>query len=113
MPRIKVDDAAADGELSARRDLGNAVIAGADEPPENALHLLVGTSLKLNNRGLQCAAPWRTMVETLARFDNGMWTALARALGHQREPVRRDFRVAQDIFNRSAFRFRQDPRGWK
>src|SRR5256886_9780289 len=111
MPRIKVDDAAADGELSARRDLGNAVIAGAAEPLENALHLLVGTSLKLNNRGLECAAPWRSMVETLARCDNEMWTALARDLCQQREPFRRDFRVGQDIFNRSEFRFRKEKRG--
>ena len=97
--------------MSARRDLGNAVIAGADEPLENALHLLVGTSLKLNNRGLECAAPWRSMVETLARCDNEMWTALARDLCQQREPFRRDFRVGQDIFNRSEFRFRKEKRG--
>src|SRR5256885_11124593 len=111
MPRIKVDDAAADGELSARRDLGNAAMAGADEPLENALHLLVGTSLKLNDRGLECAAPWRSMVETWARCDNEMWTALARDLCQQREPFRRDFRVGQDIFNRSEFRFRKEKRG--
>ena len=112
MPRIKVDDAATDGELPARRDLGNAVIAAADEPLENALHLLVGTSLKLNNRGLECAAPWRSMVETLARCDNEMWTALALDLCQQRQPFRRDFRVGQDIFDRSEFRFRKKECGW-
>ena len=40
-----------------------------------------------------------------------MWTGLELDLREQREPLRCDFRVGQDIFNRSEFRFRKKKRG--
>src|SRR5206468_4540847 len=93
------------------RYLGNAFVPRAGELLENALHLFVGTSLKVNDRGLECAASGRSLVETWSRCDDEMWTGLTLDFRKERKPFRPDFRVGQDIFNRSEFRFRKKERG--
>ena len=64
----------------------------------------------MNDSRLQSAAFRRCLIETGARCNNQLPTGLALDLHEQREPFRCHFRVGQNIFNRSKFRFRQEER---
>ena len=70
LPRIKIDNATAHGELSARRDLGNTFVTRGRELFEKMFHLSGGPAAKLNKSGLQRASLRRSLIEACARCDN-------------------------------------------
>ena len=110
LPRIKIDNSAADCELSARCDLSYAFITGPGELFEDAFHLLICPASKLNEGGLECAASWSSLIEAGAGGDDQLRRLLALKLREQRKPFSRDLGVWQDIFDRSEFHLRQKKR---
>ena len=78
---------------------------------EKTFHLFVCPALKLNDCGLEPAAPRRSLIETCPRCDNQTRTGLALDLREHRDPFRCNFRVRQNIFDGGELGFRQEERG--
>ncbi len=112
MPRIDIDDAATDGELSPGGYLADALITAAPELVEKVFHLCVCAAPKLGDSRLERAAFWRSLIETCARRDDDLRTSLALDLHEQRQPFSRDFRIGQNIFDCRELGFRQEKRIW-
>ena len=110
LPRVEIDNAAPDGELSPNGYLRDALITAGHELVEKVFHLYVCSASELGNSRLERAAVWRRLIETCARRDDD-----ARAgtdLYEQRQPFRGNFRVGQNIFYRRQLGFWQEKRVW-
>jgi hypothetical protein len=69
LPRIKIDNAAADGELSPGGDLGDTLITAGCQLLEKAFHLRRRSTSELDECGFQHAALWCGLLETCSRCD--------------------------------------------
>ena len=110
LPRKDIDDAAADGELSARRDLADAFVIGAHERFDRALEWRFFPASQAEDRGVQRRRIRRGLVERRAGGDDEVRTFLALKAVEQREPFRRDLRIRQDIFDGGELGFRKEER---
>ena len=77
LPGIKIDNPAADGELSPSGDLGDTLVAAVDELFNKAFHLRVCSAPKLDHSGLERTAPRSRLIDTCARRDDDARTSPA------------------------------------
>ncbi len=110
LPRVKIDNPPANGEVTARRYLRNALVTGVSELLKNAFHLLRSSASKLNGSGGESARFGRGLIEAGAGRDDNVRPRIALDQRKQRETFGRDFRVRQNVFDRGEFCFRQEKR---
>src|SRR5438067_2444880 len=110
LPRKNVENAAADGELSAGRYLGDAFIAGRDKRFNRAFERRLFASAQSEDSGIQRRRIWRRLIERGASRDNEVRPFLALDPIKEREPFRRDLGIGQNIFDGRQFRFRKKER---
>ena len=107
LPRIKIDNSAANGELAAGSDLGNTLITGVGEFLENAFHRCGICALQLERRRYQLAALGRGLIEAGARGDNDARSRIAFNQRKKGETLSRNFRIGQNVFDSGEFGFRK------
>ena len=110
MPRIQIDNPAADSELSTRGDLCDAVITGGRESFEKLSHVRGCSAPELNNRRFKRAAPRRSLIETCACRDDDARAGVSLDLQKQRQPFSDDLRIGQNIFDSGQLGFWQEQR---
>ena len=93
MPRIEIDNAATDSELSPSSYLGDALITAGHELIEKLFHLCGCAASQLADGRLERAALWRGLIETCTRRDDDTRTTVALDLHQQRQSFSRDFRI--------------------
>src|SRR6266446_647181 len=110
LPRIKIDNSAADSELSARGYLSDAFITGVGKLLEDAFHFFRRAVSKLDESGEERARFGRGLIEAGASCNNDVRSGIALDERKQGEALGRDLRVGQDIFDRDKICFRQEER---
>ena len=110
MPRIEIDNAAADGELPPRSDLSDTLVTAAHELFNQTFHVRVFSAPKTGDSGFKRAAFRSGLIETCSRCDDDARTGPALDLHEQRQPFGCNFRVGQHIFDGCKLGFRQKQR---
>ena len=110
LPGKNIEDSAANRELSARRDLRDAFVAGGDQRFDRPLERLAFSPAQGEDRGIQRGRIGRGLVERRAGRDNDVRAFVALNAIQEREPLRRDLRIGQNIFDGGEFGFRQEER---
>jgi len=113
LPRIEIDNPAANGELSPGGGLGDPLITARYELLKKAFHLDACSTPKLCKRGLKRATSWRSLIETRARCDDDVPTDSALDLHKHCQPFSRYFGVGQNILYSRKLGFRQEKRIWQ
>ncbi len=107
LPGKNVEDAAADGKLATGGDLSRAVVTRGDEPFDRALQRLCFSAPQNENRGIQNSGIRGWLIQRSARRNNEMRAFLALDAVQQRQPLGRNLRIGQNIFDGRQFRFRK------
>src|SRR5258705_9571662 len=93
LPRIKIDNPAADSELSTSGDLRDAFITTGRESFEKLFHPGGRSASELNNRRFKASAFRRSLIETCACRHDDPRAGVAFDLQKQRQPFRCYFRI--------------------
>src|SRR5205085_6123889 len=88
LPRIKIDNAAADGELSPGGDLGDSLITAGDKSLEKLFHLRGGSTPQANKSRVERVAPWCGLLEACPCRDYHARTSSASDLHQDCQPFR-------------------------
>src|SRR4029078_13584886 len=110
LPRIKINNAATDGELTPSGDLGDALIATANKSFKQTFHLQRRPALKLGDCRFQRPALRRSLIETRPCCDDDASAGSAPDFQKDCEAFRSNFRIRQNILRRCKLSFRKEKR---
>ena len=110
LPRIKIDNAATDRELSPGGHLGDAFVASAYESFKQAFHLRGHTALKLGDGRFERAVLRRSLIETRARCHDDVLARSPPDFHEDCQSFGGNFRIRQNIFGCCKLCFREEKR---
>ena len=96
--------------LSTRRGLRDAFVAGGDEGFDRPLEGLAFSPAQGENGGIQRRGIGRGLIKGGAGGDDNVRTFVALDAVQEREPLGRDFRIGQNIFDGGEFGFGEKER---
>ncbi len=110
LPRIKIDNAATDGELAPGGDLGDAFVASAYESFKHAFHLQRDTALKFGDGRFQRVMIRRSLIETRACCHDDVLAGFPPDFHEDCQSFSGNFRIGQNIFGCCKLCFREEKR---
>src|SRR5215831_862186 len=112
LPRIDIENAAANGELPSSRNLGNTLVTASRELVEKFIHVDVCAAPQLHGGRLERARTRGRLIETCPCGHDDTRAVGALEFHEQRQPFGRNLGIGQNIFNGGKLSFRKKKRVW-